>query len=285
MRRYVLILLLIGLIAACSPVNTLSDYDPESFCPSSIEGNVIETTKWMGDAPLLVTRSVGRNFDCRTGEILEITEDGVVFNEDRRSMANNPGPKEFKKSEIVSLIDEEGEVIMGEFPEGNLKTEYYQVVMRSAGSPEIEKPYVFRLYPQKSFSYCLQPGEYEIEAIGWLRKNKDSDITADPINRKLIIEEGNANYFGDIYVNMNEDMGGYDRMRVPIKIQERPNRSASWGMAFGLVGAIIDAASRDRGIIGMLDLQMVSQPDYKSVSGLPVKAATFKTSSRRESEE
>ena len=79
-------------------------------------------------------------------------------------------------------------------------------------------------------------------------------------------------------------MGADDRLRMPIKILDRPNRSASWGIAFGLVGAIIDAASRNRGIIGMLDLQMVSQPDYSSVSGLPVKAAKFEISSNEVSE-
>jgi len=151
MRKSVLILLLTGFVAACSPVNTLSDFDPAGVCPATIEGNVIETTKWMGDAPLLVTRSVGRNFDYRTGVIEEITNEGVIFNEDRRSVANNPGPKEFKKSQIVSLINEDGEIIMGEFPEDNVKTEYYQVVIRKAGSVENEKPDAFRLYPQKEF--------------------------------------------------------------------------------------------------------------------------------------
>lgn len=259
-------------LLGCSSQNTLQSFkESGESCQTTIEGTVTETQKWLGDAPLLVTRGVGRNFDFREGEILEYNEEGVMFHEVRRSVANNPDPKFYPTSQIFSLIDENGNILTGEYPDEDYGTNYFMLSIQKIGSDE--KASGILIQPGKPFSYCAEPGEYVLNSIIWARNNGDSDITSDYVefSNVFTIHENSANYIGDIYVNLDEKMEFANRYRYPMKELSRPDRTAGWVVGFGLTGAIINEFARDRGVVSILDFQIMNNLDYESSAGLPVR--------------
>lgn len=260
------------LFAGCSSPKTLQTFaDNGEACKTTIEGTVTETQKWLGDAPLLVTRGVGRDFEFRKGEILEYSDEGVLFHESRRSVANNPDPKFYSTNRIYSLIDEQGNILTGEYPDEDYGTNYFLLQIQKPENEE--KIGGILLKPGKPFNYCADPGEYQLQSIIWERNNGDSDITADyvELSNLFSIEENTANYLGDIYVNLDDDIDDAQRHTYPMKELSRPDRTTSWVVGFGLTGAVINQIAKDRGIVSILNFQVVENVEYESSSGMPVR--------------
>jgi hypothetical protein len=260
------------LISGCSTYNFFQTYeDSGESCKTTIEGEVTETRKWVGDAPLLVTRGVGRNFVYRQGEILEHDEEGVLFNENRRSLANNPDPKFYSNDRIFSLIGEDGNILAGEYPDEEYGTSHFLFLIQEIDSEGKIGGIV--LEPGEPFSYCADPGEYQLQSIIWERNNGDSDITADNVefSNSFIIEKNTANYLGNLYVNHIEDRVEAERIVYPMKELSRPDRSTGLVVGFGLTGALFNEIAKDRGIVSMLEFQIVNNEEYESSTGLPLR--------------
>lgn len=261
------ILLLVG----CKPYENLQTFeDGGEACPATIEGTLTETPKWIGDVPLLVTKGVGRNFEYRTGEILELTEEELLFDEDRRSVANNPAPRHYPVRQIYSLIDENGSIVAGEFPDEDYGTKHYILSIQEVGSDG--KPEGIIMEPDKKFSFCAKPGEYQLTSVLWKRNNGDTDVVADYIDFSTVftVQDQTANYIGSIYANFDEDIEQAKRHGYPMKVHSRPQNTAGMIIGFGLTGAVIDEISREKGIVSFINFQVYENPDFQSMSGYPI---------------
>ncbi|WP_340105253.1 hypothetical protein [Rhodohalobacter sp. 8-1] len=265
-------------LAGCSPVDKLQKYkEGESACTATLEGHLFETDKWIGDAPLLVERSVGRNFEYRKGRILELSEEGVMFDEDRRSMANNPEPEFYKYDDLHSLIDSTGTVIQGEYPDSRLRTDYYEFYLSEIGSGN--DPVMFRIEPDKPFRYCIDSGEYGLQTVVWRRQDGTSDISS-PFympGHSIVVEKGMANYIGNIYVNHSEQHEFANHYKFHMEAHERPNSGfyiygqGSNALFLGIASTIFSELMRERGIVSVLDVQIVDDLGYESTTGYPVR--------------
>src|SRR6056297_500856 len=279
MRRYGIIsFLALVLLAGCSTVENLREYETgTNTCHSTIEGELVESDKWIGDAPLLVERTVGRNFEYRKGKIVDITDNGVLYDEDRRSMANNPAPEFYEFDDIYSLIDSTKTLISGTYPDSRLRTDYFEFYLQKIGSEEKLKK--FRLEPGRSFQFCIDPGEYSLSSVVWMRQDGNSDVSS-PFytpGHTFTIEAGMANYLGGIYVNHSEKQELANHYEFYMEELERPNRDfyiytdGVEGLILGIAGTIFTELMRERGIVSVLDLQIVDDLAYESVSGHPVR--------------
>jgi len=279
MRRYGIIsFLALVLLAGCSTVENLREYETgTNTCHSTIEGELVESDKWIGDAPLLVERTVGRNFEYRKGTILELTDEGVLYDEDRRSMANNPDPEFYKFDDIYSLIDSTKTLISGTYPDSRLRTDYFEFYLQKIGAEEKLKK--FRLKPGQSFQYCIDPGEYSLSSVVWMRQDGNSDISSPfyTTGHTFTINEGMANYLGGIYVNHSEQQELANHYTFYMEELERPNRDfyiytdGVEGLILGIAGTIFTELMKERGIVSVLDVQIVDNLAYESVSGYPVR--------------
>jgi|GEM_PF-1736674 len=277
MRFYLIFLPIVFLyLTGCTSTQKLQEYkEGRSTCSATLEGNLFESDKWPGDAPLLVERTVGRNFEYRKGRILELTDEGVLFDENRRSMANNPEPKFYSFNEIHSLIDSTGTLIQGEFPDSRLRTDTYEFYLNKFG-PEGGR-FKFNIAPDKPFHYCIDPGEYELRAVIWKRQDGNSDITSPYyfLGHTMVIENDRANYLGNIYVNISDQHLLASHYEFLMQAYERPNKNFYYygqsSLFFSFAGIVLTEVMRDRGIVAVLDVQIVDDLKYKSVTGYPVR--------------
>lgn len=276
LRKTILLLFItIIIFSGCSQYNKLKRTEKVDNCTSTLEGNVIETDKWLGDTPLLVTRTVGRNFEYKKGKILEITDDGVLFDENRRSIAYNPEPRLYSNDEIHSLVDETGTIVQGVYPDSNLETRHFQFTIQKLASDK--KPDMFRIYPDEPFSYCIEPGEYRFVSLIWQRNDGNSDISSPWFmqSNTMIINVNRTNYLGDIYVNNSQKKEFALMYEYPLEELERPNKNFyvgfQHGWIIGVAGAVLTEAMRERGVIGILELQIIENLDYESDYNLPVR--------------
>lgn len=230
-----------------------------------------ESKIWVGDAPLLITKRVGRNFDYRRGEIIEYNEKGVLFNEDRRSLVNTPEQEYYSENEIYSLIGDDGSILIGEYPDQEYETRYFIFFLKETGTEEFISG--IKLEPGKAFSYCVDPGEYKLESIIWERKNGDEDKSSDMLNLSspFTVKSDSANYLGSIFVNYNDDIPKAEKFVYRMKEHKRPDRSIGLGIGFGLSGVLINEIAKNKGIVSTLKFQVVNNEDFKSSAGLPLR--------------
>lgn len=99
-----------------------------------------------------------------------------MFDEDRRSMANNPEAEFYKYNDIHSLIDSSGTVIQDEYPDSRVRSDYYEFYMNEIGSDS--DPLIFRIKPNTPFRYCINPCEYGLQTVVWRRQDGTSDISS-----------------------------------------------------------------------------------------------------------
>lgn len=263
MRNFFLLAISLFFLS-CGP-KELAKINNGETCQATIEGFFYYEDYWYGDKPLLTTMGVGRQKEFLKGKILEITDEGVVFDQDRVSPVYKPEPRLFLNREIYSLIDENGEIIIGEFPNSKIQTEYLDLIIRrDATNAELQK---LRLKPNKPFGYCITPDSYTVESIIWKRKSGDIDRTAvEPVG-KFMVNNNEVNYLGTISIG-RIPVKNVDTLSLPIKII---HRAAQAGVAnqFGLVGALVYQSSiTAKGVIGMLDLHLYHSEDFEPIGGM-----------------
>lgn len=244
---------------SCGP-KELAKIDSGSPCPAIIEGYFHYEGNWFGEKPLLTTRGVGRNKEFRTGKIIEITDEGVVFDQDRVSPVYNPEPRLFLNREIHSLVDNNGEIIIGEFPNRQIRTEYLDLVIRrDVPDADLE---IVRLRPNELFGYCITPDTYTLVNINWKRVNGDIDGTAfSPVGR-FEVRDNEVNYLGWLSLG-GSPLENSNTLSLPLRIVHRAQGSAL-ASQFGLVGALLyEAGVSAEGVIGVLDLHLYHSEDFK----------------------
>ncbi|GAB5408986.1 MAG: hypothetical protein BalsKO_13510 [Balneolaceae bacterium] len=156
------------------------------------------------DFDLLAFRSIGREISFLEGKIIEITDTGVLFDENRRSLTSNPKPSFYNSKNISSLVSGEKGLLIGEYPNVDFFTKRLAVIFSSKFNPTVKKS--LELKPNHDFSYCIRPGEYNIDRIVWVRNNDDKDRNSEPLELSFTIEKNKINYLGNIYMNSDSTL-------------------------------------------------------------------------------
>lgn len=98
------------------------------------------------------------------------------------------------------------------------------------------------LQPNEPFAYCVDPGEYKILRLRFVRNKTVEDTGYDYPEITFSFEGGRVNYFGNILVDY-KDITEENVIVVPCR-RNNKSRSAALGM-FGLIGAVANAVASE----------------------------------------
>ncbi len=100
------------LLSSCASTKKAATLDKRPDCSCSLEGYFETKAVWSDKAPALINK-INETF---YGEIIEINDEGVLFDKTKSSPFYDPEPYLIPYNEIKSLIDENRNVIYGEIP-------------------------------------------------------------------------------------------------------------------------------------------------------------------------
>jgi hypothetical protein len=173
--------------------------------------------RYRGTYPALLTEQAWKVKPV-TGRIIELREDGVLFEEEQTALVQKTVQKFYTKKQIVALVDSAGRVILGELPEeystamklifqfkraDSLAGPPARPAVKSTPRSPSPKPPSFaaELLPNKKFGFCLPPGTYEVSRILLVDSELGTSEAVDPPQFSFVVEENHATYIGDIYAN------------------------------------------------------------------------------------
>lgn len=251
--------ILITFLTSCSTTE-LTKYDSQNPCFTTIEGIFKSSIpKWNGETPILVMNRVGSDPERLSGKVVEIRENGVLFDEDRRSAIHNPEPAFYAKDEIHSFVDENGKLVFGENLHYDHTVKQLKLIFNSKLKDSID-PYSFKAKQDEIFSYCITPGSYEIDKILVQRGKGYQDISKKNIGLEFTVENSKSNYLGTLYLDYQDSLISATSFNIPLKMHSRPE-GTSYAVMFGLVGATTYMLS-NKGIIDTLNVKILHDDNF-----------------------
>jgi len=215
-------------------------FDKNSSCRTVIEGSFQDDYLWKGKVAAIVTE----NFNGTTtkyGKIVEVNDDGIVFDEEKQNYLSNPDPKKYSFKDLVCVIDENRNVIHGTVP-GRYKITWTLDMELANKADSTQKKVKIKLVQGEKFAYCIAPGTYYVSKIVFKNNRDFVDVSTDIPNMRFEVAPNCINYVGDIHLD-NLPERSPNTCAVSYKIVSRPS-DAMVGFAFGLVGALLQEAAR-----------------------------------------
>ena len=210
MFSYYRILLAISFLylISCSGTKIPSSTFMNPNCKTVIEGNYYQNIIWHGRTPALIIKSFSGN-STLYGELIDVNEEGIVFDGEKSSLLSNPAAKKYKYKDIVCAIDENGKIIYGKMPNGKNNI-FWKMIIKLASVDSLDKEtYEITLFPNRKFSYCMPSGKYTVENISFLVESESVNysITSEGTflpKIEIEIEPDCINYIGNLYLNFTE---------------------------------------------------------------------------------
>lgn len=250
-------------LTSCSTTE-LTKYSSSNPCFTTLEGKFKSSIpKWRGETPNLLIKGQGSSVEKISGKVIEVKEDGVLFDQKRQSPTYDPEPKFYPKDEIYSFIDSNGELIFGENPRKKHDIEKVKFIFNTSSNDDT-KPVSFKAKKDQVFSYCITPGTYTLDRIFVDRGKLYVDKSAKNIELQVDVKSSATNYLGTLYIDYTDSLQIQPSFHIPLKMHNRP-KGMVYGVAFGLVGAATYSA-KNSGVIDSLDLQVSHDSEYDPVS-------------------
>jgi hypothetical protein len=266
-RSFIALGVFLFILTSCGPeVKILT---PNSKCQTTVEGfyHVRVYMKWSEEAPTLFWKSKGQLHGV-SGKILEINDEGVLFDPRREGPFYDPKPKFFPKDQIVTLIDSARHVILGEIPEKY--TDGWQMVLWVKNvSLKNTEVIPLKLLPNSPFGFCMVPGLYHIERIQFKNKVGIIDEGLEIPNLFFKVERNKANYIGDLYLDPKE----FDQSVIGISYKNVYSpKEAFWAGAIGGLwgSALYHAYKAAKGADGVHFLMIKKNENFKSILKRPL---------------
>jgi len=262
-------------ILGCSQ-SKLVTFNSESPCVSTVEGFYHTGESWDDETPALICHE-GQSYVVRYGKVLAMDEQTVLFDEKKGAYMIDPKPENFSLKEVYTIIDEEGNIIHGHLPAKYSKSWRIEMHICRIDDPN-QKIKKMTLFPESSFSYCLESGTYKVEQMLFIDPKSNIDRYSDSQEFVFNVENNAVNYIGDIYLDLSGNEGStYD---LPYMIHSRPQAAAVAGVMGGAIGgAILAAAQASKGVIGTHKLRIVENDSFNAKAPMPVKVHLFQQKS------
>ena len=274
MRKTIsIVIILAGLSGVgCSGGKKLVSTKKDPSCLTSVEGSFQSKVAWTKEAPALVLKDGGQ-FTVIYGDLMEIKNDGVVFDPRREGLYNAPA-KLYPSQDIICAVNKNREVVYGKIPK-DYSTGFWNLDIYFVSANQTEmKPFRLSMKTNERFSYCLDPGKYVIKKIIFATSKQYVDETANIPLITFEVAKGHANYLGDLYLDF-EMPGKPNVCALPFKAKDRPGAHSA--AMFGLVGALLYAASNDNKE-GIHTLMIMLNDKFVSVTKSPVKISPLQFS-------
>lgn len=196
-------------------------------CETKIIGRVHGRGYWVGPPPpILFIRWQSQPI---YGDIVYIDENFVTMNSRRYGLFNSPIDS-YHRNQIITLIDENGVPVIGDIPKSANLT--WSIVLILEPFANGDKKVRVVLDANEPFSYCLDPGKYEITGVEFWRGPMYSDITFSRPLLVLEVQPNCVNYIGDLLF----DLPSSDAITFLCREGNRPKDAVA--SHFGLIGGI-----------------------------------------------
>jgi hypothetical protein len=200
-KKKIMFIFLIFFIS-CNP--SLKKYDSESECSTIISGEVKSSHEWISAKDCLFFNK--KSSKPLFGKIIEMREDGVLFNPDDAPLFKRP-TQFYAFEELRGIINISGEILLGTIPKKYCNVTSIEFELVNQDSTIEQTSITLTLNSNEYFSYCIQPGTYKIENLTLnTRKKIIHPCTIIP-EIKLTVKEGYNNLLG----SFNFDLSHFDR--------------------------------------------------------------------------
>ena len=234
-----LIVILIALsLYSCRNFAPTTKENPD--CKHIISGKSIFNYIWLGRVPVMIINYHGSH-EFLFGKLGEKTSEGYMFYPERiHNFGYAPKDRLYKFSEIECLFDSSRNKIYGSIPKDILEEwkMIWQIVPYLNKSKKIT---YLEIESNSEFSFCLDPGIYQVQNIEFIKSNKKGFLDISVYLPEMIFEvdSNKNNYIGDIYLDEKDKI--VEAFEIPCKVGSRPSDAAA-GYWLGLTGAIVNEA-------------------------------------------
>jgi hypothetical protein len=227
------VILLVLLLTGCA--SSLSRINNSPQCTTTIEGFLHSGLRaWLGPRPCIIVRDFGKH-DFWFGEILEVRDDGVVFDQNRISALSDPKPEFIRYKDTIAVIDEHGGVLHGKVPKDYSRTFALELELSCVSDVDVD-PVKLKLEQNEPFGFCIEPGIYQVTNIRFDGENDYEDEAVAFPTLRIDIHDSVSNYIGDIYLNCKDVTGCELMLPVDVKGINRPDDDAGIMIANSIGG-------------------------------------------------
>lgn len=263
--KTILLISLSFLIAACSATKTATKTSDDPRCTTAVEGNFKCRVLYVGTAPAFFVKTSEEHTKNLRGKIIEITDEGILFEAARVGVFGSPETRLFRYKDIVFAIDSSRKALYGTPPlKESLVWDMDLVVRRTDDTTA--NPLRLELKAGEKFSFCVPPGDYALYEI-YFNHGPDIDIGVKLPLLTFRVQPGKANYIGDLLLDMDStDAPG--SCIIPYKVYK--SQTAAMGVMFGLVGGILAALATDFSVKEGHRLRVSIDEEFETTTMLPL---------------
>jgi hypothetical protein len=229
------------IFTGCS-TKELIKYSDDNSCITTIEGNYFKELKPGYDYPVIFLKM--EKYPKRIkGELIIVKEDGIIFDPDNIGFYDEDETF-FSFDTLYGVVNSAGKLIYGAVPEFYDAPPIRHKLIMELTKKETEDKTKLVLQPNEPFAYCINPGEYIVSVINFaIEENKLQDTGYDLPIINLTVEEGKANYLGNIYVDY-KTKDDKNALVIPCK-NEDAGASFTAGFLGGVIGSVAYAIAND----------------------------------------
>jgi len=233
-------IILVLILSSCSNFAVSTKDDPD--CETVVSGRMTNPLSYDFDTDVMVLKK-RKSHAYILGQIINKTDDGYIFKpdsipfmgrEEYRS-SYNIIEREYKFSEIKSLLDQDANLIHGYFPK--IGQQYYDVnvLIQNNNKPD-EKYIILPLERNSDFSFCLESGFYSIVGYTFILYKTEElyDYAIKIPNITFEVKKNRNNYIGDLIFNSPKE--SLNKHNILTKIGSRGQN-----MYPGLIGGLVYA--------------------------------------------
>jgi hypothetical protein len=178
-----------------------------------------------------------RSGDIHTlhGNVVRETDKGIFFLPKKEGFFT-PDTDFYPYEQLLWVVDENNKLIRGEISEEKKAEHRVVMVLSHSGKPDAKEVSV-ELKANERFSYCLNPGKYQIARMLYQGDNRHVDVSDSLPLITLTVEPDVVNYVGDLYIDASPDsVPGVHKLKADVL--ESPGKGDA-GFFGGIIGSLV----------------------------------------------
>ncbi len=238
-RLFIFLLFLLPLCMSCAGGKAIR-FEKNPNCRTVIEGFFHDDFEWKGKVPAIITENFNGTATVY-GKILEMNEDGILFDAEKENFVSNPGPKKYKFKDLLCVVDANRKIIYGKIPEKYKMVWELDMALINENDPA-GKTVRINLKQGEKFAYCMDPGSYAVRKITFKNKKGFTDVSTTIPNLRFKVVQNHVNYIGDLHFDLFPETAP-NTCALPYRVVSRPTDGFSFYM-FGIAGGLAQAIAR-----------------------------------------
>lgn len=262
---------------SCSS-NKLIQLSKKADCSTTIEGRFLSNSIYKYRSPAVLYPRESKIW-IRYGKVIKEEKNGILFEETNSGLFTKPDTLFINYDEIRAIVDSNKYCVWGKLKEKEEVGLHFTFLLKHLKDPQYE-PIYLSLFPNKNFAYCAKPGKYEITSVTMIYPDESDEYYYTSVYERVAqfeVEEGKANYLGDIKLLYNQDIDSVSLL-VPYKEQTTGASAGSVGGFLGgaiggaISGAVVAVINASADSSGVFAFRITHDIAYTSESDSRVKA-------------